>query len=147
MLLRTLSTLIVILSLQCPALCQTDANVDLVRRYLVARNAIMQLDATPQNIEKALEFCSDDIVYEHPAAKAKIEGKQKMRAGMASYLGLTKDAKYGAKIDAGNRDVVIATVSRTFLSRQDDGSWKPGDRTNITIFEIEKEKIRRILDY
>ncbi len=107
----------------------------------------MQLNATPQDIEKTLDLCSENIVYEHPAAKARIEGKKQMRAGKASYLGLTKDPKYSVRILSSNRDVVIATVSRTFLSKQDDGSWKAGERSNITVFEIEEGKIRRILDY
>ena len=144
---RALWTLTVILAMQGRALCQTDASVDLVRKYLVARNATMQIDATAQDIEKTLEFCSDDIVYEHPAAKARIEGKNKLQAGMASYLGLTRDARYKVEILASNRDVVIATVSRNFLSRQEDGSWVKGERSNITVFEIESGKIRRILDY
>jgi hypothetical protein len=145
--LRTLRTLLVILSFQSLALCQDLSARDVVRKYLVAQNDSMQLNATPQDIERTLDYCSDDIVYEHPAAKAKIEGKDKMRAGKASYLGLTKDAKYRVKILSSNRNVVIATVSRTFLSKEEDGSWKPGKRSNITVFEIEKGKIHRILDY
>jgi ketosteroid isomerase-like protein len=145
--LRTLRTLLAILSLQSLALCQDVSARDVVRRYLEAQNASMQLNATPQDIERTLDLCSDDIVYEHPAAKAKIEGKNKMRAGKASYLGLTKDAKYKVKILSSKRDVVVAMVSRRFLSRQDDSSWKPGQRSNITVFEIEDGKIRRILDY
>ena len=145
--LRTLRTLLVILWLQSLALCQDISARDVVRKYLVAQNDSMQLNATPQDIERTLDHCSDDLVYEHPAAKAKIEGKDKIRAGKVSYLGLTKDAKYRVKILSSNRDVVIATVSRTFLSKEEDGSWKPGKRINITVFEIEKGKIHRILDY
>jgi ketosteroid isomerase-like protein len=145
--LGTLRTLLAFLSLQSLALGQDVSARDVVRKYLVAQNASMQLDATPQDIEKTLDLCSENIVYEHPAANARIEGKKQMRAGKASYLGLTKDTKYSVKILSSNRDVVIATVSMTFRSKQDDGSWKPGERSNITVFEVEKGKIRRILDY
>jgi len=139
--------LLALLASRSLVLCEADSARDIVRKFLVAQNAGMQLNATPQEIEKTLGYCSDDVVYEHPAAKARIDGKDKMRAGMTSYLGLTKNARYRARILSSNRDVVIATVSRTFLAKQDDGSWKAGERSNITVFEIEEGKIRRILDY
>lgn len=145
--LRTLFTLLAIMAMQIVALCQADSARGLVREYLAAQNVSMQLNATSQDIEKMLNVFSDDIVYEHPAAKTIIEGKNKMRAGKASYLGLTKDAKYSVKILSSKNDVVIAIVSMTFLSKQDDGNWKPGHRSNITVFEIDEGKIRRILDY
>jgi ketosteroid isomerase-like protein len=139
--------LFIALAYQTPAFCWTGPAVNLVREYLQASNGAMQLDATERDIEKVLTFCADDFVYEHPAVKAKIEGKDKVRAGMAGYLGFTKNATYRVRILASNKHVVITKVERKFLTKQDDGGWKSGSRTNITIFEIENGKISRILDY
>src|ERR1700722_15808364 len=98
-----LRTLLAILAVQGLALCQDFSVRDVVRKYLAAQNASMHLNATPQDIEKTLDLCSENIVYEHPAAKARIEGKKQMPAGKASYLGLTKDAKYSVRILSSNR--------------------------------------------
>lgn len=107
----------------------------------------MQLNATSSDVEKVLNFCTDDFVYEHPAAKAKIQGKDKVRAGMSGYFGLTKDVTYQSQILASNQNVVVAKVEIQFSAKKEDGTWKPGSRTNITVFEIENGKINRILDY
>ena len=107
----------------------------------------MQLDATPKDIERVLAFYADDFVYEHPSAKARITGKDQVRAGMTSYLGLTKCTTYHLQLIGSNHNVVIAKVAMRFLAKQDDGTWKPGGRTNLTVFETENGKIKRILDY
>jgi hypothetical protein len=31
--------------------------------------------------------------------------------------------------------------------KQENGIWTPGKRSNITVFEVERGKIARILDY
>ena len=107
----------------------------------------MALSADSKTIERALAYCDDDLVYEHPAAKARIDGKDKVRAGMTGYLGLTKDPHYEIRILADRPDVVVAEVDQRFLVKQDDGSWKQGQRSNLTVFEISNGKIRRIIDY
>lgn len=107
----------------------------------------MAASADSKTIEKALAYCSDDLVYEHPAVKAKIEGKERIRAGMGGYLGQTKNPRYEIRILANRPDVVVAQVDQWFLVKQDDGSWKPRRRSNLTIFEITSGKIHRILDY
>jgi len=107
----------------------------------------MAASADTRSIEAALAFCSEDLIYEHPAAKAKIEGKENVRRGMKGYLGLTRDPQFEIRILADRPDVVVAQVEQRFLVKQDDGTWKPGQRSNLTIFEISNGKIRRIIDY
>ena len=120
---------------------------DLVRQYVQARSQTMQERASPNDIERALSFCTEGFVYEHPSAGARIEGKEKARAGMSGFLGQTKDAAYKLRIFASNSHVVMARVDQRFLVKQENGSWLPGKRSNITVFEIESGKIARILDY
>jgi hypothetical protein len=74
-------------------------------------------------------------------------GKEKARAGMSGYLGETKDATYTLQILASNSHVVVAQIEQRFLMEQENGSWTPGKRSNITVFEVERGKIARILDY
>ena len=119
----------------------------LVNKYLQARIQTMQGDAKESDIDKALAFCTDDVVYEHPAAKAKTEGKPNLKRGMAGYLGKTKAASFGLGRVLANRNVVMAEVKMKFLAKQEDGSWKSGGRNNLTVFEVEDGKIKRILDY
>jgi len=120
---------------------------EVVRQYVKARSQTMQEHSSSRDIEQALAFCAESFVYEHPSAGARIEGKETVRSGMSGYLGETKNATYALRILASNPDVVIAQIDQRFLAKQQDGSWKPGNRSNITVFEIEGGKIRRILDY
>jgi len=120
---------------------------ELVRQYVQARSQTMQQNASSMDIERALSFCAEDFVYEHPAVGARIAGKDKVRAGMSGYLGETKDATYTLQILASNPDVVVAREDQRFLAKQENGSWAAGRRSNITVFEIKGGKIRRILDY
>ncbi|HXS77047.1 MAG TPA: nuclear transport factor 2 family protein [Terracidiphilus sp.] len=126
---------------------QDSAAEKLVRQYLQARSQTMQEKASMREIEKALSFCADAFVYEHPSAVARIEGKEKVRSGMSGYLGETKNAAYTVRILASNPHVVMARVDQRFLAKQENGSWAAGKRSNITVFEIESGKIKRILDY
>ena len=119
----------------------------LVRQYLQARSQTMQESATSRDIDTALSFCTEGFVYEHPSVGARIEGKEKSRLGMSGYLGQTKDPTYKIQILASNPHVVVARVDQQFFVKQEEGSWNPGKRSNITVFEIEGGKINRILDY
>src|SRR5438132_13495560 len=91
--------------------------IGLVRKYLQARVQTMQANATVSDIDKALAFCTDDVVYEHPAVKAKAEGKEKLRQGMAGYLGETKEATFKLGRVIANKNVVVAAVEMTFLAK------------------------------
>jgi ketosteroid isomerase-like protein len=140
---------IVLLSVLFPIAAQgrDKAAEELVRQYVQARSQTMQEQSNSRDIERALSFCAESFVYEHPSAGARIEGKERVRSGMSGYLGQTKSTTYALRILASNPDVVVAQVDQRFLAKQEDGSWKPGNRSNITVFEIEGGKIRRILDY
>jgi hypothetical protein len=44
-------------------------------------------------------------------------------------------------------NVVVLEQTVAFEARQDDGTWKPQTRDQVTIFEFEGSRIRRIADY
>jgi hypothetical protein len=139
--------LLVALSFPIAAQGQDRAAEELVRQYVRARSQTMQERASSSDIERVLSFCDERFVYEHPSAGARIEGKEKARVGMSGYLGETKDPNYMLQILASNSHVVVAQVDQRFLMKQENGSWMPGKRSNITVFEVERGKIARILDY
>lgn len=137
------------LAVICPTTSRSQdrAAEELVRQYVQARSHTMQEHATARDIDRALSLCTEDFVYEHPSAGAKIEGKSKARAGMSGYLGQTKDATYTLQVLASDPHVVVARVDQRFLVKQENRSWTAGKRANITVFEIKDGKIARILDY
>jgi hypothetical protein len=144
---RLLGIVLLVLLLPFTAHSQNRPAEELVRQYLRARSQTMQESASMRDIEVALSFCTERFLYEHPAAGARIEGKEKARLGMSGYLGETKQATYTLRILASNSRVVVARVDQKFWAKQENGGWAPGKRTNITVFEIESGKIARILDY
>jgi hypothetical protein len=139
--------LLVALSFAIVALGQDREAEELVRQYVGARSQTMREPASSSDIERVLSFCDERFVYEHPSAGARIVGKEKARAGMSGYLGETKNATYTLQILASNSHVVVAQVDQLFLMKQENGIWTPGKRSNITVFEVERGKIARILDY
>lgn len=77
----------------------------------------------------------------------RIEGKDRIRERMVGFLGAGRNARIVVtrRIAAANVVVIEQTVS--FEAKQDGGGWKPQTRDQVTIFEFEDSKIRRIADY
>jgi hypothetical protein len=144
---RLIEIVLLVLFFPIAALDQDRDAEELVRQYVGARSQTMQETASSSDIERVLWFCSERFVYEHPSAGARIVGKEKSRAGMSRYLGETKNPTYTLQILASNSHVVVAQVDQQFLMKQENGIWTPGKRSNITVFEVERGKIARILDY
>jgi hypothetical protein len=144
---RLIEIVLLVLFFPIAALDQDRDAEELVRQYVGARSHTMQETASSSDIERFLWFYSERFVYEHPSAGARIVGKEKSRAGMSGYLGETKNPTYTLQILASNSHVVVAQVDQQFLMKQENGIWTPGKRSNITVFEVERGKIARILDY
>jgi hypothetical protein len=137
---RLIEIVLLVLFFPIAALDQDRDAEELVRQYVGARSQTMQETASSSDIERALWFCSERFVYEHPSAGARIVGKEKARAGMSGYLGETKNATYRLQILASNSHVVVAQVDQQFLMKQENGIWTPWKRSNITVFEVERGK-------
>jgi limonene-1,2-epoxide hydrolase len=144
---RLMIVLLIMAALPIPGPSEYKPAEALIRQYVRARLQTMQESASASDVEKALSFCTEGFVYEHPPVGARIEGKEKVRSGISGYLGKTKNATYTLRVLASNPRVVVAQVDQRFLAKQENGSWAPGTRSNITVFEIRDGKIARILDY
>jgi ketosteroid isomerase-like protein len=118
----------------------------IVNRYLAARQATMLETSTLTDVDHLLSFYAEDVVYEHPRAKMRIEGKANMREGMGRFLGATRDTKIVTLNQISNVNVVVAEYQISFKA-QEENSWKSVSRKQVTLFEFEGNKIKRLVDY
>ncbi|HLN97420.1 MAG TPA: nuclear transport factor 2 family protein [Pyrinomonadaceae bacterium] len=118
----------------------------IVKRYLEARRATMLEKSTTADVDALLAFYTENVIYEHPRVKARIEGKAKMREGMSSFLGVTKNTKIATLSFISGVNVVVAEYRVTFKA-QEGSTWKAFSRTQVTLFEFEGNKIKRVGDY
>jgi ketosteroid isomerase-like protein len=116
-------------------------------KALTARQKVMQEHATASDVNAFLALFTDDMIYEDPVVKMKIEGKDEVRKGMVLFLGASRSARIvvSKRISAANVVVLEQTVS--FEEKQEDNSWRPQSRRQVTVFEFEGAKIHRIADY
>ena len=120
---------------------------DVAEQALRARTAAMQEDATAADVDRFLSFTADGVVYEDPLVKMKIEGKDAIRKGMTTFLGATRNARAVVTRRIAVDGVVVLQEEVSFEEKLDDGSWKTRHREQVTLFEFEAGKIRRIADY
>jgi ketosteroid isomerase-like protein len=120
---------------------------DLAEQAVAARTTMMQEKATAADVDRFLSFATDDVVYEDPVVKMRIQGRDEIRKGLTAFLGATRSARtvVTRRIAAANVVVLQQTVS--FEEKQDGGGWKPRTREQVTVFEFDGPKIRRIADY
>jgi hypothetical protein len=116
-------------------------------RALAAREKMMQQDATAADVDAFLAFCTDNLIYEDPVVKMEIEGKEQIRKGMVAFLGVSRSARIVVTKRIAAASVVVLEQTVSFEAKQPDDSWKPQSRDQVTIFEFEGLKIRRIADY
>ncbi len=119
---------------------------DLAEQALQARTAAMQENATAADVDRFLGFAADGVVYEDPVVEIRIEGKDSIRRGMTAFLGATRHARRVTGRIAVD-GVVVLQEDVSFEEKQNDGSWKPRQRRQVTLFEFEAGRIRRIADY
>jgi hypothetical protein len=119
----------------------------LAEQAVAARQKVMQQDATAADVDAFLKFTTGDLTYEDPVVKMKIEGRDKIREGMVHFLGLTRHAHIVIAKRIAVANVVVLDQDVSFEEKQEDNSWKPRSRHQVTIFEFEGARIRRIADY
>ncbi|HEY1251645.1 MAG TPA: nuclear transport factor 2 family protein, partial [Thermoanaerobaculia bacterium] len=115
---------------------------DLAEQTVAARTATMQEKATAADVERFLSFTTDDLIYEDPVVKMKIQGKDTIRKGLTGFLGATRNARTVVTRRIATANVVVLLQSVAFEEKQDGGSWKPRQREQVTVFEFEGPKIR-----
>jgi hypothetical protein len=77
----------------------------------------------------------------------KIEGKEEDRKGMLAFLGSSRRARIVVTKRMAVANIVVFEQTVSFEEKQEDNSWKPRRRDQLTIFEFEGSKVRRIADY
>lgn len=115
-------------------------------RALAARETMMQQDATAANVDAFLELCTDNLVYEDPVVNMRIEGKAQIRTGMLGFLGATRKAHRAETRRIATANVVVVEQTVSFEENESSG-WTPRKRDQVTVFEFEGSKIRRVADY
>ena len=88
---------------------------------------------------------TEDLTYEDPVVKMKIEGRDQIRQGMVNFLGLSRHAQITITKQIAVANLVVLDQDVSFEEKQQ--GWKPRSRQQVTIFEFEGARIRRITDY
>jgi ketosteroid isomerase-like protein len=120
---------------------------DLAEQAVAARTRLMQEKATAADVDRFLSFATDDVVYEDPVVKMRIQGKEEIRKGLTAFLGATRNARTVVTRRIATANVVVLQQTVSFEDKEDDGTWKPSRREQVTVFEFDGPKIRRIADY
>ena len=114
---------------------------------IAARQKTMQQDATVADVNAFLAFGTENLTYEDPVVKMKIGGRDQIRQGMISFLGLSRRARITITKQIVVANLVVLDQDVSFEEKQEDNSWKPRSRHQVTILEFEGARIRRIADY
>jgi hypothetical protein len=117
------------------------------REFLSRFGAFQQATATPADVERFLELCTDGLAYEHPRVGAVIRGKGEVRKGLLAHLGETRADRTRLIDWVEGPNVLVLHIDRAFEVR-DGEAWKPVQRGSVFVLETEPSgRIRRILDY
>ena len=109
--------------------------------------AIAQARATPSDVDRFLELCTDDVVYEHPRVSAIIRGKAEVRKGLLGHLGDTRGDRTRLVEWLQGPNVLTLRIERAFEVR-DGEVWKPVRRGSVFVLDLDPSgRIRRILDF
>ena len=114
---------------------------------IAARQKTMQQDATAADVDAFLAFATENLTYEDPVVKVKIEGRDQIRQGMVSFLGLTRHAHIAIRRRIAVANLVVLDQDVSFEEKQQDNGWKSRSRHQVTILEFEGARIRRLADY
>ena len=93
-----------------------------------------------------LDMYADNVVYEHPRADARIEGKALLREGISSHLGETRTPKLQITRTIAGEDFAIVEFTLKMDMRQ-DGRWIPTQRRQVVVLELKSSHIQRIIDH
>src|SRR5690349_3341276 len=91
--LRPAAMATVVLGLAAVFACGGPNLADVAEQAVAARTAMMQEKATPADVDRFLSLATDDVVYEDPVVKMRVQGKETLRKGMSGFLGATRSAR------------------------------------------------------
>jgi hypothetical protein len=112
---------------------------------LIAVPSLLAPASDPQP-RLATALYSERVVYEHPRAGARIEGKDKIRQGMLQFLGAMRNPDVKVETALVGRGVAVLAMQLTAEARR-DAVWEPLVRRQIMVLELEGSRIRRLIEY
>jgi ketosteroid isomerase-like protein len=119
----------------------------IVREFLSAKAAAMRQGATAADVDKVLAYYTDDIIYEDPKVKVRVEGKEHMRSGMLSHVGdYAGKTRISVDQSISLANAVAAIVTEGFWVNGDSGRQKI-QRQRLQVWEFRDDKICRVIDY
>jgi hypothetical protein len=129
-----------------PCLAQSASGAAIVDRYLMLDRARQAAGATGADVDHVLSLLSDSVVYEHPRANARLQGKATLREGMLRYIGSMRSMR-DSIIERASAPGVEVVVTETHAEALRDGKWTPFSRRALRVFELDGPVIRRIIEY
>jgi hypothetical protein len=117
-----------------------------VDQYRRARARTMEAGATEADVTAASALLADSVLYEHPAAGARLVGRATLAEGMRGFLGSTRDASIRVVRQITAPGVVVAEEQVSFEARRDSG-WSRTTRTQVTVYEVRDGHISRMIEY
>lgn len=117
-----------------------------VEAYLRAREATLQAEASPSDVDRLIALVAADMVYEHPRVGITITGADAFRDGLSAFLGATDDGRYQVIDYLVSAGTVAISLNRKFKVR-DGEEWLPRVVKQLIVFEVKDGKITRIIDY
>jgi ketosteroid isomerase-like protein len=116
------------------------------RKWVQRLVATMQEDAAPADVDRLLDMYADDAVYEHPRARARVEGKAQLREGMSSHLGETRIPKIQITRTIAGEGFAILELAVQIDIRQNT-QWLTTKRRQVVVLELKNSRIQRIIDH
>ena len=129
-----------------PCTAQSSDPAAIVDRYLTLDRARQAPGATAADVDRVLALLSDSVVYEHPRAKARLQGKATLREGMLRFIGSMRSAR-DSVVGRTSAPGVVVIVTETHAEALRDGNWAPFARRALRVFEIDGRLIRRVIEY
>ena len=118
--------------------------------YLDALASTTHGQSTARDVDVALGFYTEEVVYEHPRFGIRLEGKDAQRRGMLtfleSYAGGASDSTIEILDFMKGDDVVAVRMAVSFLQDR-DGVIEKVSRDQLRVFEFSSGRISRIIDY
>jgi ketosteroid isomerase-like protein len=118
----------------------------LARRWVQRLAATMEEHASAADVDRLLDMYTDDAVYEHPLAGARVQGKSLLREGIASHLGETRAPKIQITQAIVGESFAIVELAVKLDIRRDTG-WVAMERRQVVVLELKNSRIQRIIDH
>jgi ketosteroid isomerase-like protein len=122
----------------------------IVEDYLRAKTATLRAGVSEADVDRLLAYYTDDVVYEDPKVKMRVEGKDRIRSGMLShaddYAGSAAETSITIEKTLDLANAVTAVVHEVFWAKGEKGRQKI-DRKRLLVIEFRDDKICRVIDY